>query len=60
MSRRALQIVAASVTWERLSVNVSWRLPLVMAVVTHLVTRPNGCGLTTWKQTRRIAVDKGR
>src|SRR5262249_34894221 len=31
---------ASSLTWQPPSVNVRWRPPLVVAIVTHLVTRP--------------------
>jgi hypothetical protein len=33
---------AASLTLEAPSMDVCWRVPLVMAIVTHLVTRPVG------------------
>jgi hypothetical protein len=43
---------ASCLTWERPSVDVRWRPPLAVAIVTHLVTRlPAGFSLATWMQT---------
>jgi hypothetical protein len=36
---------AACLTWERPSIDVRWRSPLTMAIVTHLVTRLGQAGL---------------
>jgi hypothetical protein len=48
---------ASCLTWERPSVDVRWRPPLAVAIVTHLVTRPPaGFSLAIWMQTTGAAL----